>query len=311
MVDVSRSWLKQWPRKVISMPADRLDGVRKAASWLMDAYRWLPPNAFNEDSKASLKNITPIMLISLGNGSFDLIKDMKGLDRYISKLLISPDEGETSRQGYRKTIFGRFDSLGALWRARSSDIQERWKKMPTKQRETLLSKWSDMNEFRGEAWLSLVQDCGIKRFELRGALKQVEDRAFKWPIINKEILKAGNSLLSFLEARATQAPYLFIRHDANTIEMLVKKLFIDLPWLACHSMYFPRHEDREYYGTLVSDPDMRRTSEEMWAAEKSAKEKKGEPSETEYYEAMYVVGIPLQGMVFRLWKYNRKFLASC
>ncbi|KAJ5590363.1 hypothetical protein N7450_004335 [Penicillium hetheringtonii] len=51
-------------------------------------------------------------------------------------------------------------------------------------------------------------------------------------------------------------------------------------------MYFPRHEDREYYGTLVSDPDMRRTSEEMWAAEKSAKEKKGEPSETEYYEAI-------------------------
>jgi len=164
--------------------------------------------------------------------------------------------------------------------------------MSTKQRETLLSKWSDINEFHGEAWLSLVQDCGVKRFEVRGVPKQVQDRAFKWPIINIEDLKVGNSLLSFLEARATQAPYLFIRHDANTIEMFVKKLFIDLPWLSSHSMYFPRHEDREYYGILISDPDMRRTSEEMWAAEKNAKEKKGEPSENEYYEAMYVMGIP-------------------
>jgi len=84
MIDVSRSWLKQWPRKVISMPADRLDGVRKAASWLMDAYRWLPPDAFDEDSKAFLKTNTPLMLISLEKGSLDPIKNTKGFDKYIS-----------------------------------------------------------------------------------------------------------------------------------------------------------------------------------------------------------------------------------
>ncbi|OQE20472.1 hypothetical protein PENSTE_c013G07490 [Penicillium steckii] len=288
-------WLLRWPRRVISFQEGQMMEAEKTALWLQQAFNYpAPNNAFNKAIIQSYSEWEPEFLATLEQGSLDLMRQTVAFDTGPppkKPFTLSSGIGEAFRLKYKKWIFEKFDSLEALWEAKANDIQEKWKKMSIQQRENVLDQWGKINQFHGEGLLSEIQNAGPKKFEIKGVQKDLKDQAWKWPIINKEDLKVGNALLSFIEARATQSPYLFIRHDADSLEFVMRKRLVDFPYLGSYQMFFPRNGDRDQFGLLVHTATVTEQAENEFAKATLAKESKGEVVERRFYPAMYTVGI--------------------